>query len=226
MAGPLAAIGFEFTDPDEFQARMLALAATTVERLDCEAGDYAIWRSRTGAEIWFHLTLFGAEDDARDIVGLTPFFEGGSEIALRVTRHIGRAGDNAFEGAFEACFKSGEIDAALVFDAVDFAAHAGRQPPYDCHARLLGFAHRVAVSSAAEGFDKSETTAGTARLTGRILELRRLTNEITGGPFTAIVLSCAGHDFDIVAAPASFDREFAVGETVGATCALFGRLLD
>jgi hypothetical protein len=162
MASNLSSIGFHFTDAEAFQLEMIRLAADTIERLECEAGSYAIWRSRTGAEIWFHLPLFGDEDHAADIEGLTPWLEGDSEVRLEIRRRIRRPADNAFEGAFEAWLGSGGndddggTDHPIVFDAVDFDAHAGRALPFDCGVRLTGFARSLRAFADEAAFDAAQ----------------------------------------------------------------------
>ena len=84
MSSNLSSIGFSFASAEDFQATMLRLAPDAIERISCAAGDYSIWRSRTGAEIWFHLPMLGTEDDARDIAGLTPFYEGFGAVDIEV----------------------------------------------------------------------------------------------------------------------------------------------
>ena len=233
MSSNLAAIGFAFGDAAEFQERMLQLAADTVERLDCAAGDYAIWRSRTGAEIWFHLPVFAAGDSAHDIAGLTPFFEGASEVALEITRRLTRPDDNAFEGAFVAGVVGtgvgGAPIATLTFDAVDFAAHDARLLPLRCHARLTGFARSVRLNAAGEGMAPAgfvTTSEGTTRSGGRIIEIRQLTNEVTGARFAWLQLDCGGTCIDIVADRAVLGAGITAGASIAVACALFGRLID
>ena len=225
MPSTLAAIGFTFADATAFQTRMLKLAADTIERLGCAAGDYAIWRSRTGAEIWFHLSALESPDDGRDIAGLTPFFEGTSEVALEITDRLRRPDDNPFEGAFVALGPSG---AALTFDAVDFAAHAGRDLPFRCHVRLCGFAWRVCAigtgtPDAAVPCSTVELSAGSA---GKVVEIRQLTNEASGGPFIWLQLECLGASFDVVAEPAAIAAGVMLGALVEVRCRMFGRLID
>lgn len=148
MASNLSSIGFTFADAKEFQHVMLDLAPRCIERIGCNVGDYAVWRSRTGAEIWFHLATFGTEDDARDIIGLTPFYEGFSEIAVDVTERLNRPDDNPFEGAFKAWVvdeSDGQQLYPVTFDAVDFAAHAGVTLPSRASARITGFARELHV---------------------------------------------------------------------------------
>ena len=146
MASNLSSIGFSFDTAEEFQQTMLRLAPECVERLGCAAGDYSIWRSRTGAEIWFHLDLLGIEDNAQDIAGLTPFYEGLSLIDIEVIARVIRPDDNAFEGAFTAQVMDPDgtnEGFPMTFEAVDFAAHADRELPFRAQLKLTGFARQV-----------------------------------------------------------------------------------
>jgi hypothetical protein len=141
MASNLSTIGFVFEDEDAFRAAMMSCASDVSLQLDCHAGAYGLWRSRTGAEIWFHLG--GSEDGETEIHGLTPFFEGQSEVLLKITGVVAREGNNAFEGALTGWVSPGdgsEGSYPIVFDAVDFAAHSEAQWPDLRHVRLTGFA--------------------------------------------------------------------------------------
>ncbi len=146
MASNLSTIGFAFANEDEFRTRMIQCAAAASANLECSGGTYGIWRSRSGAEVWFHL---GKDADGEvEIFGLTPFFDGASDVALQITAPVNRAGDNAFEGAFHAWVTS--ADGAeqlfpLVFDAIDFAAHQDAAWPAFARARLCGFARELAA---------------------------------------------------------------------------------
>lgn len=171
MASNLSAIGFEFADAEAFQRTMLQLAPNAVERVGCTSGDYSIWRSRTGAEIWFHLVLLGTEDSAQDIAGLTPFYEGLGLQDIEVIERVHRADDNAFEGALTATM--GDPDGSnagfpLTFDAVDFAAHLDVALPFEAQARIVGFARsvRAFADDAAYAGDTSGPE-GTIRLAPR-----------------------------------------------------------
>ncbi len=146
MASNLSSIGFSFESAEDFQKTMIELAAGAIERVGCDAGDYSIWRSRTGAEIWFHLPFLGTEDAARDIAGLTPFHEGASTIDVEVIERVHRSDDNDFEGALTA--QTSDPDGSndgypLTFDAVDFAVHRTRELPFRAQARITGFARQV-----------------------------------------------------------------------------------
>lgn len=149
MASNLSSIGFQFTSEEEFAETMSALAGAAEDRVSCEPGDYIIWRAPTGAELWFHLPLFGNEDIAADLAGVNPFFSGDSDIGLKLTERVKRPDDNEFEGAFTAWVspdaETGEGSYPLVFEAVDFAAQAERRLPVECRAMITGFARELRV---------------------------------------------------------------------------------
>lgn len=154
MASNLSSIGFVFESTEDFQTRVIALAAQARERFSCEACEYAIWRSRTGAELWLHLAGAEGEAGASEIIGLTPFFEGQSTVAMRITAAIERPGDNAHEGLLYGWVLSdGEIGGEafpLVFDAIDYAAHASRPLPAVWNCRITGFCRDLKLHTAAE----------------------------------------------------------------------------
>lgn len=146
MASNLSSIGFIFDSAEAFQNAMVELAPRATERIGCEAGDYSVWRSRTGAEIWFHLPFLGTEDSAQDIAGLTPFYEGISDVAIEVVARVNRPDDNDFEGALtvQVIDPDGSNEGyPITFDAVDFAAHAEVALPFKARARIVGFARHV-----------------------------------------------------------------------------------
>jgi hypothetical protein len=125
---------------------MADLASKTMARLASAPGDYAIWRSKTGAEIWFHVSgargFYGRLEDGL-VLAMTPFYEGDGSIDITVTDFIKRPGDNAFEGAFVAeamaPAANGSEPFSIVFDAIDYAVHELRTLPMPGKARLVGF---------------------------------------------------------------------------------------
>ncbi len=258
MVSNLSTIGFEFEDDAAFQTVMQRLASEAFERLACDAGDYAIWRSRTSAEIWFHIT--GARDAAgalvdKDVIGLTPYFEGLSDVPIEVVDSYVRNGDNEFEGAFLAWVSPDEESGLgahqIVFDAVDFAAHCDRPMPFLARARLSGFARDIRVlddedeegqaraASRARAFmplglfqerdtdDDADPVAPSshASLTGRIVEHSRLVNEESGGSFHWLLVQCGEATFDVVADPRLVPDDLTPGTLVQVGCLFFGRIL-
>ena len=142
----VSTIGLVFASDDEFRDTMIRLVTEAREYHAAPPGEYAIWRSRTGAEIWFHIEGTDAVGvNERAIAGLTPFYEGGRSTQLVITDVVRRTGYNPFEGAFQAKFGGTGDDAGipLVFDAVNFAAYADRKLPVRLKVKLSGFAREV-----------------------------------------------------------------------------------
>lgn len=148
MASNLETIGLGVADRTAFEQLVTGLAEAAREGLSTPVGDYAVWRSRSGAEVWLHIAPADRDgpDAVREIQGLTPFFDGTSDISLSVTERINRPDDNAFEGAYQAWVGDGGAPGTeggnypLVFDAVDFAAFSNQNLPAACRARICGFA--------------------------------------------------------------------------------------
>lgn len=144
MASNLSTIGFHFSDEGAFRAAMMACAGKATDGVACADGAYGIWRSRTGAEVWFHLGR--GEEGKAEIFGLTPFFDGKSAVPLRITGELVGTDDNAYEGALQGWVApdgSSEGSYPIVFHAVDFAAHRGADWPDVRTVRLSGFAHSI-----------------------------------------------------------------------------------
>lgn len=144
MASNLSTIGFVFDNQDSFQDAMMQCASAASARLPCDNGEYGIWRSRTGAQVWFH---FGQSESGEvEIFGLSPFFEGKSSVRLQVSNVVQRRGDNAFEGAFHGWVNpdaQGKGSYPLVFDAVDFASRSGGEFPTLHNVRIAAFAREL-----------------------------------------------------------------------------------
>lgn len=164
MASNLSTIGFVFEDEDDFQAMMTALAESADGRLPARVGDYVVWRSRTGAELWFHAAPPSAGPNGpdavpeREIHGLTPFFEGRSEVRVKLTTRSHRDGDNAFEGMFVGWVnpdETGEGSYPLSFDAVDFAAHESLELPAVRTVRIAGFARELRAFGSLAAYEAS-----------------------------------------------------------------------
>lgn len=256
MASNMSTIGFVFASDDEFRDTMIRLVTEAREYHAAPPGEYAIWRSRTGAEIWFHIEGTDAVGvNERAIAGLTPFYEGGRSTQLVITDVVRRVGYNPFEGAFQAKFGGTGDDAGipLVFDAVNFSAYADRKLPARLKVKLSGFAREVRAYPSEEAYyaaqtrepafasksfvpigmfsttgdgGKVETPSSYAALTGHVVEARKLENEATGHAFHWLSVEGVGAPIDIVADPEIVQGEIAAGSTVEVICLLFGRIMD
>ncbi len=156
MASNLSSIGFAFRDRSQFASTMTRLAGDTNDRIVTSCGEYAIWRSRAAAEIWFHIAAKATDDQTeREILGLTPFFEGQSEIRVQITEVFQERDDSSFEGGFKCWVKpdgNGGGSYPMAFRAIDFAAHSARTWPAIRQVRLTGFARDVKAYTSAEVF--------------------------------------------------------------------------
>lgn len=250
MVSNLSTIGFSFADDETFTEVMTQLASGPAEAAN--GAPYAVWRSKTGAEVWFHV-----RPDGSQIVGLTPFFEGTSSVSLRVTEHFQRPGDNPFEGAVAAWVTTTEDPDGIypiIFDVPNFLHQAGYAHPFTCQGRITGFASQLRAFTTAAAYDaqqdlepkiaprafmpigmfqasegegeNQQPPSSTALLTGTVLSHAVRTNEVTAAKFH--VLSIATHEaiFDIVADPEAVEGSITVGGTIEVSCNLFGRLLD
>lgn len=164
MASNLETIGLSVADRAAFEKLVTGLAEAAREGLSTPVGDYAVWRSRSGAEVWLHIAPASSDgpDAVREILGITPFFDGSSEISLNITERINRPDDNAFEGAYQAWVGVGEQGAAggdypLVFDAVDFAAFGSQNLPATCRARICGFCRELKAFGDEAAFNDSQS---------------------------------------------------------------------
>lgn len=142
MASNLSTIGFHFADEQQFRDGMIACASEAQDQLECPGGHYGIWTSHSGAQVWFHLGRTGSGEI--EIFGLTPFFDGKSDVALTLRRAVQRASDNAFEGNLEGVIETEDGDGyPIAFDAVDFALSGAQELPVKRRVRLSAFAHDV-----------------------------------------------------------------------------------
>lgn len=163
MASNLSTIGFTFADDADFEQTMLRLASEARERLVTKTGEYVIWRSRTGAEVWFHLGSKGTNgSDEREIIGLTPYFEGESNVPASITERYQRNGDNPLEGMLHVWVAPDDIGTGsypLVVDALDYAAHVDRELPLRVSLRIAGFCRELRVFDTAAAMLASDDTA-------------------------------------------------------------------
>lgn len=159
MASNLSTIGFVFADGAEFSDAMVRLASEAQQSLETPRGRYQIWRSRTGAEIWFQFAAEG-EGEGAEIIGLTPFFEGSSEVEVKITGAFNRPDDTPLEGQFTAWVapsEDGEGAYPVVYDAVDFAAYASQPRPVAGRVRLAAFAREMKAFASAQSYFESQS---------------------------------------------------------------------
>lgn len=168
MASNLSTIGFVFPDEETFRTRMMTCAAETGARLPCTSGEYGVWQSRTGAQVWFHMARNEAGET--EIYGLTPFFEGKSEIPLHLTSAIHREADNPFEGALHGWVNpdgNGSGAYPVVFDCIDIARLDASALPSVRPVRLVAFARQLTAFSDEAAFNDAHAGGDAPHLAGK-----------------------------------------------------------
>lgn len=168
MASNLSTIGFVFPDQEQFQSAMLGCAAAAGARLPCDDGEYGIWRSATGAEVWFHLGR--SENGETEIHGLSPFFEGRSEVRMLISNAVHRQGENVFEGAFHGWVnpdETGKGSYPLLFDAVDFSSRVAIPLPSVHRIRIAAFARELSAYKNDADFLAAQTESDGLKFAGQ-----------------------------------------------------------
>jgi hypothetical protein len=243
MPSNLSTIGLVLPDDEAFMETITKLAGEAVERLACIPGDYAIWRSQTGAEVWFHVEgergVIGRLEDG-EVIGFTPYFEARQTLPATLTASHKRPGENDFEGAFTARLVEGSAGSPpldVVFDAVDYAAHDTRPLPLTTRLKLIAFARSVTAVSGEPGPGELRSVARSAApdaepptahaiVRGTVLEHEVLENEETGATFHWLRMAAGPVSIEVLADPATISGPVAPDSHAVVTCSLFGRSLD
>ncbi len=248
MVSNLSSIGLNYPTDDAFTSAMEQLAQGPAA--EANGAPYAIWASSSGARLYFHLGNGG-----REVVGLTPFFEGSSQTVVKPVEPIKRPGETAYEGALVAWIVSPDDGSDLypvVFDIPNFADVAGHVLPEKAMARITAFAHQVRAFPSAEAYtaaqpdepkfapqsfvpigmfaaaaegDNANPPSSNALFSGTVLGVSSKSNEATGQSFVSMTVATLSATFDVVADPAAIEGDIIPGGTIEVTCGLFGRLL-
>jgi hypothetical protein len=131
------------------------LAVSQSRSVVCREGEYRVWRSNGGAELWFHYPARRDEssrrspaksDDIGALEGITPFHRGSSSVTVRVGRILTLDRKNPLEGACLAWLPAAtkqSRDQAFVMELVPFARQPLEETPFTTEAQLICFAHAL-----------------------------------------------------------------------------------
>lgn len=213
------------------------------------AGTYWRWTSDCGAEVWLQTNT------DHELVGMTPYFSGGSRVSIRLIARVRRDDDTALEGALHGWVDPDPTDDAsgaypIVFDAVDFCQFADLALPAIAETRVVAFAHEVSlfpsvaayeasqtgsVRFASKSFfptglfhteaDSSEPPASTAAFTGHVVASAVKTNELTGMTYYWALVETYGGVFDVVIDPDLCREAPKVGAVLSGSFWLCGRIV-
>lgn len=162
MCTRLHAIGFP-CEMDRRTAEFISRAATASKRrVACPEGEYRVWRSPAGAEIWLHYPgrrpkpkSAAPKPDATepdkpfdpidDLMGMSVVHSGASDVRMRLARSLRIPGDNPLDGVCVATLgskRTGERSIGFTFELLGFAAErlAG---PIEARVQLTGLAQKV-----------------------------------------------------------------------------------
>jgi hypothetical protein len=155
MCTRLHALGFPCEWTRENAEIIGRLAVSQSRRVACRDGDYRVWRTGAGAELWFHYPAprdergqrFPANSsDIGALEGITPFHRGQSSVKVRIGRILMLDRKNPLEGAclawLPASSKKGR-EQAFVMELVPFALQPLEEPPFTAEAQLVCFAHAL-----------------------------------------------------------------------------------
>lgn len=145
---------------------MMTCASRAGAMLPCAAGQYGIWQSASGAQLWFHL---GASESGEvEIMGLTPYFEGKSTAVVVLSEIVRRDGDNAFEGALQGMLQAADAAGGdaypVAFEAVDFAVACEGTLPRRQTVRLAAFARDMTAFANDEAFYAAQDAGAEPKL--------------------------------------------------------------
>ena len=165
MCTRLHAIGFP-CEIDRPTADFIAKAASTRRRIVVPRGEYRIWRSPTGAEIWLHYagttpSGSGGKSGSRavaearmtpapfdaiaDLSGMSIVHGGTSDVPMRLVRAIATSSRNPLEGLGIGALASRRPDErpiVFTFELLGFAQERISRPT-EVRAQLTGLAQRV-----------------------------------------------------------------------------------
>ena len=164
MCTRLHAIGFPCEMNDAAAQFIIETAENPRHRSQHGAGDYRIWRARTGAEVWLHYPkkrplrrgrslrrdatgpTADAEFDALgDLMGLSVFHSGSSAVAMRIVRALASSDSNPLDGvciATLASARAGEKKIAFTFELLEFAGHR-HHTDVDATVQITGLAQKA-----------------------------------------------------------------------------------
>ncbi len=161
MTDHFSVIGFKSSSAEELAEMVSKLPDTGAYSQPCAPGYYYRWHSDSGSELWVHLAKQAQDTDEKlTIVGVTPFFDGGGRVPVRVMKKRQRPNDNAFEGAAFVEIEPGprphQCATVALLDVVDYAVWAHRVTPFLAQAQIAAFAHEIAVFPSEEAFSASQ----------------------------------------------------------------------
>lgn len=228
-------------------------AAVNALSVPARGGSFLRWSSSSlgrGPELWIQL------NKERQLVGITPFFEGKSSFIVAVTSEIRRSDDTELEAALHGWANptddtSETGDYPFVFELAGYGANGPLNYPFTSSIKLCAFAHELTVySSEAEyeslntteprfatesfipsglfspGGEKTNPPQPYAIFTGRVIESAELRNPLTDIEFQWALVRTLGGTIDVVCDRSLLTRPVVEGGVLSGAFWLCGRIVE
>ncbi len=160
MSTRLHAIGFPAHWTPEMLTLVDTLAQTKSRLVGASKGNYRVWRSPHGAELWFHYPQRAvrpadkpqpdtAVSDAAAIPrpnAVTPFHRGLSSCTIKIGRYLSIDRSNPLEGSCMAWLPPagpGSREQVIVLELAPYGLQPLRTPPHSTTAQIVCFAHAL-----------------------------------------------------------------------------------
>ncbi len=173
MSTRLHALGFPAGWTLEFAQFLINVAETRTRSVEAPGGTYRVWRSREGAELWFHYPQApreratppatlppGIRASLRKLAGnpttsepaplvvpsITPFHRGLSNCTIRIGRFLDVERSNPLEGSCLAWLPPATANGreqVIVLELAPYGLHRLRKPSYQTVAQIVCCAHAV-----------------------------------------------------------------------------------
>ncbi len=133
------------------------LAETRSKLVGASRGNYRVWRSQQGAELWFHYPQRPlqqrhlakdkpAQPEPARPVAVTPFHRGLSSCPIKIGRYLAVDRVNPLEGSCMAWLPpppGGGHEQVIVLELAPYGLQPLRTPPHTTTAQIVCFAHAV-----------------------------------------------------------------------------------
>ncbi len=237
-------LGFSVTTAQDFR-HYVYQASEFGQRLEAKHGAYTQWVIGNGIELWVQTNLH------RRIIGMNPHFNGKTRMRVTITERIPRSPHSILDGAFSAWANplvntSESSRYPFVFDLPDYDLYEELCLPTTIYIQLTAFAYelrgfeteevyktKTSQRAGKKGPVESFLSSGRAKkpaqaeamFSGRVLNVRMITNPVTSQKFYYAQVSVLGNELDVVADPQVVQGKVVKGGIVRGAFWLSGRLI-
>lgn len=175
MSIRLHALGFPAQWTPDMLSLVDELAQDRSKLVGSAKGNYRLWRSQQGAELWFHFPQRAARmaekssaagtpqaTPASRPIAVTPFHRGLSSCPIRIARYLSIDRANPLEGSCMAWLPPsapGDREQVIVLELAPYGLQPLRTPPHATTAQIVCFSHALWAHADAAAYDRA-TPAG------------------------------------------------------------------